>query len=150
MSSSDQEGCQRSQVCPREYTQSGFGSLAIYDSELEVGARDDLTVHAAGGDGGANRAAEAENFGVDEEGVTRHHWLSKFDFIGAEKVANFIRVVWHAHDEDGSGLGHGLKLEDARHDGMSWKVPLEKVLVHGEVLDSGTLHIRREASDAID
>ncbi len=124
--------------------------LGIHDGELELGAGDDLTVHGAGGDGGAYCAPEAENFGVDEEGVTRHHGLTEFDFVGAQKVANFISVVWHAHDEDGSGLGHSLKLEDAGHDGVSGKVPLEKVLVHGEVLDGGAFHLRGETGDAID
>ena len=116
--------------------------LGVHDGELELGAGDDLTVHGAGGDRGANCAAEAENFGVDEEGVTRHHWLAEFDFVGAQKVANFISVVWHAHDEDGSSLGHRLKLENAGHDRVSWKVPLEKVLVHSKVLDGGALHFR--------
>jgi hypothetical protein len=57
--------------------------LGIHDGELEFGAGDDLTVHGAGGSGGTNCAAEAENFGVYEEGVTRHHGLAEFDFVGA-------------------------------------------------------------------
>ncbi len=121
----------------------------VDDGELEFSTRDDLAIDAARGDGGADGAAEGEDLGVDEERVARNHGLAEFNFIGAEEVADFSRVVRHAHDEDGGGLGHGLELEDAGHDGVSGEVSLEEVLVHGEIFDGGALHLGGEAGDAI-
>lgn len=115
-----------------------------------MGAGDDLAVDGAGGDGGADGAAEGEDFGVDEEGVAGDDGFAEFDLIGAEEVSDFSDIVGEAHDEDGGGLGHGLELEDAGHDGVAGEVALEELLIHGEVLDRGTLHFGRESNDTVD
>ena len=125
------------------------GRSGVDDGEFEFGAGDDLAVDGAGGDGGADGAAEAEDLGVDEEGVAGDDGLAEFDFVGAEEVADFPLIIRKAHDEDGGGLGHGLELEDAGHDGVSGEVALEEFLIHGEVLDGGALHFGREADDAV-
>lgn len=108
-----------------------------------------MSVDGAGGNGGADGAAEGKDFSVNKEGVSRDDWFAEFDFVGAEEVADFSGVIRHPHDEDGGGLRHGLELEDAWHDGMSGEVALEEVLVHGEILDSGALHLGGESGDAV-
>ncbi len=124
--------------------------LGVDDGEFKFGAGDDLAVDGAGGNGGADGAAEAEDLGVDEEGVSGDDWFAEFDFVGAEEVADFTLITGHAHDEYGGGLGHGLELEDTWHDGVPWEVALEELLIHGEVLDGGALHFGGEVGDAVD
>ena len=46
-------------------------------------------------------------------------------------------------------MGHRLELEDTGYDGVAGEVALEELLVHGEVLDGGALHLGGEVGDAI-
>lgn len=121
----------------------------LLDGEFDGGGGGDFAVEEAAAFGLADVAAEGGNFCFDEEGVAGGDGFAPFDFVGAEEVADFADVFGKAEDEDGSGLGHGFELEDARHDGVAGEVALEEVLVEGEVFDGGAGGVG-EVDDAVD
>jgi len=94
----------------------------------------------------ADVAAHFGDFGVDDESIAGGDLATEFDFVCAEEEADFSSVIGETHDENGSSLSHGFELKDAGHDGMAGEVATEEVLVHGNVLDSGALHVSTDGA----
>jgi len=122
----------------------------LEECEFEFAFGDDFAVDEAAAAGLADGAADFDDFGFDEEGVSGEDGAAPFDAVGAHEVADFPGVFRFAEHEDGGDLGHGLELEDAGHDGVAGEVAGEEGLVDGDVFDAGAFGVAFEIDNAID
>lgn len=87
---------------------------------------------------------------MDVEGVAGEDGAAPFYFVGAHEVADLADILRSTEHEDGGNLGHGFELEHAGHDGVFGEVTGEERLVHGHVLQPGTLVVAFEIDDSVD
>ena len=73
-------------------------------------------------------------YAVNPQLVARFYGLAKLNLVRAHKEGQFVRAVNPFEHQHAGRLRHGLQLEDAGHDRISRKVPLEKRLVYGNIL----------------
>lgn len=120
------------------------------DCEFEIAGGSHFAVYEAAALGVGNVAAHLEDFGLNDEGVSRHDRLAELYLIGTHEVTDLALVLGSSENHDAGDLGHGLHLEDAGHDGVSGEVSLEERLVGGDLLDAGALHVAFKADHTID
>lgn len=82
---------------------------------------------------------------MHEKLVTGFYGLAEFYAVyGHEENAKLVFfVIFHTGNNNRSGcLRHSFNLQNARHYRISWKMPLEKFLVHGNVFQTDAFNTR--------
>jgi hypothetical protein len=81
--------------------------------------------------------AAPQHFDPKFELIAGNDGFSELHLVDPHKERQFILEFRFGQKEHAGGLGHGFDNEDARHDGTSGKMALEKRLVGGNGLEPG-------------
>src|SRR5579863_3448838 len=79
---------------------------------------------------------EGEDFDFDSQLIARNHRPPEPRALNSGKYQQLVVAIADFFEEqNGAGLRHRLNNQDARHDRISGKVPVEERLVDGDILD---------------
>jgi len=90
-----------------------------------------------------------QNFDFHPQGISRQNRTAPLHFIHTHEISYFPAVLRFTEHDHASDLGHGLHDQDPRHDGMPGKMPLKKIIVHGDLFESSRPYARLKILDAI-
>lgn len=97
----------------------------------------------------AGAGFDSNRSGLQNQLVAGQDGLAEFHMVHGKQDGDFSGVFQLLGQQDARKLGHGLDNEDPRHDGLGRKVPLEKGLVDGDVLDADSPAIGVHFNDAV-
>src|SRR5262249_44866321 len=117
-------------LCKGEGEGEGWLCSFVEERKHQFGFGDDCVVHNAMAFRFCQTfAARLDKLGVDENGVSRQNGFAKFHLVCAHEVADAAAGLRQFEQQDAGHLCHRLDLHDARHNGMTGEMSLEKWLV---------------------
>src|SRR6202167_4018998 len=113
---------------------------SVGEHRANVGFRDDRAVDLGVAVKPPHRPPPADGAQVILDGIARHYRLAELAFVDGQKV-NRARLLGALDGEDADhpgGLGHGFDHHHTRIYRALGKMPLERRLVDGDILDADT------------